>query len=66
MIRSSDMVWKTSGRQFVLESSIESTVSSQKGYGLKSTALICATHRMIQADLNFKQQFDSRSLRLDV
>ena len=41
-------------------------LSSQKGHGRKNTTLICVTRRMIRADFNLKQQFDSMSFRMDL
>ena len=38
--------------------------SSQNGLRRKDTTLICVTHSMIRAYLNFKQHFDNLSYRL--
>ena len=45
--------------------SIESTEKvHKKGYGRKNTTLICVTRKVIRADLNLKQQYDSLPFRL--
>ena len=50
---------------FLWENSIESTERFIKnGYGRKDTTLICVTRKVILADLNLKQQFDSLPFRL--
>ena len=56
---------KNGKKQLVMGKSIESTLKMEKRTrASKNTTLICVTNWKVQADLNFKQQFDSRSFRL--
>ena len=36
----------------------------KKGYGRKNTTLICVTRKVLRAELNLKQQFDSLPFKL--
>ena len=49
---------------FLWEIPLKAPKIHKKGYEPKNTTLICVTQKVIRADLNLKQQFDSLHFRL--